>query len=163
RAPRARPVAPRRGGGAPRRPSPARRPHRSPLGRAAIAIYRRPAAALRAGRRPPRRLRGPSSRPPHCARRPLLARPPPGSRAEHASGRGLVPQAHAATPPTPYDWRPLVGRLLGAAKGPRARALLHAARHASREQAAAGRDWRGVVDGVRPHTAALWGAMPPAE
>jgi uncharacterized NAD(P)/FAD-binding protein YdhS/predicted metal-dependent enzyme (double-stranded beta helix superfamily) len=79
------------------------------------------------------------------------------------SRRGLLPQAHAAAPAPPADMGPLVRRLVAAAAGLRAAALSRELRRAVRERAAAGGDWRGVVDGLRPHTEALWRALPPGE
>jgi uncharacterized NAD(P)/FAD-binding protein YdhS/predicted metal-dependent enzyme (double-stranded beta helix superfamily) len=79
------------------------------------------------------------------------------------SRRGLLPQAHAATPPAPFDWKPVAAQLAGAPGGARALALLRAVRTALLDHTAAGKDWRGVVDGLRPHTAALWAALPTAE
>jgi uncharacterized NAD(P)/FAD-binding protein YdhS/predicted metal-dependent enzyme (double-stranded beta helix superfamily) len=79
------------------------------------------------------------------------------------SRRGLLPHAHAATPPATYDWQPLVTELSQANGGVRALALLRGFRKALAAQSAAGRDWRGVVDGLRPHTAKLWSGMPAGE
>src|SRR5262249_195905 len=59
--------------------------------------------------------------------------------------------------------QPLVEELLRAPGGVRARALVRELRRTARALTAQGRDWRSVVDGVRPHTARLWQAMPAAE
>lgn len=68
------------------------------------------------------------------------------------SRRGLLPRAHVERPldvsagPGPEAW-------LGVE--PTARSLLHAVRRAVDETAERG-DWRGVIDSIRPVTAALW-------
>lgn len=79
------------------------------------------------------------------------------------SRHGLLPQVHAAGPVAPVDLNSLVSGLTEAPGGVRARALLRALKHKAREVMAGGGDWRGVVDGLRPQTARLWGAMNPAE
>jgi uncharacterized NAD(P)/FAD-binding protein YdhS len=79
------------------------------------------------------------------------------------SRRGLLPQPHADTPVPPVDWQPLVAELVSTPGGVRTRALLGKVRQLARQQAKAGGDWRGVVDGLRPHTETLWRAMPTAE
>jgi uncharacterized NAD(P)/FAD-binding protein YdhS len=79
------------------------------------------------------------------------------------SRHGLTPQAHAAAPATPTPLQALVDELLSAPGGVRARTLCHALRRQVRALAPSGIDWRSVVDGVRPHTAALWQALAPAE
>jgi uncharacterized NAD(P)/FAD-binding protein YdhS len=90
-----------------------------------------------------------------------LTRRPRGAPVTLVSRHGLLPQAHTATPGKPVDLRALVSGLLDAPGGVTARALLRGLRYTVRELAQAGADWRGVVDGLRPHTAALWQAMPP--
>jgi uncharacterized NAD(P)/FAD-binding protein YdhS len=75
------------------------------------------------------------------------------------SRNGLLPQAHAAAPVAAADLRAWVAALAAAPGGVRAGALLRALRRKVRE----GGDWRAVVDGLRPHTAALWQAMTVAE
>jgi uncharacterized NAD(P)/FAD-binding protein YdhS len=79
------------------------------------------------------------------------------------SRNGLLPQAHAAGPVAPAHLEGLVAGLLAAPGGVRALALFRGLRKKVRELAAQGGDWRSVVDGLRPHTASLWQAMPPAE
>lgn len=70
------------------------------------------------------------------------------------SRRGLSPIRHA--PAAPWD------TLRGPA--PReAKALLKLVRAEVRAARAKGVDWRGVIDGMRPHTQAIWRAMPLAE
>lgn len=75
------------------------------------------------------------------------------------SRNGFLPQAHSATPIAPDDVGPIVTELLEAPGGLTARALLRRIRQRARELAAAGGDWRSVVDGLRPHTATLWRAL----
>lgn len=79
------------------------------------------------------------------------------------SRRGLLPQAHAQTPMNPVDLKPLVAELLARPNGVRALELSRRVRRAVKEAAAKGVDWRAVVDGLRPHTANLWKAMPMSE
>lgn len=76
------------------------------------------------------------------------------------SRRGLLPQTHASTPVTPTDLKPMVDRLLDTPGGVGISRLLREVRAKVREVEAAGGDWRSVVDGLRPHTASLWRAMP---
>ena len=78
------------------------------------------------------------------------------------SRRGLTPQAHTATPVAAADMQPLVSKLL-AQPGLRITKLCHEIRQRVHECAALGQDWRGLVDGLRPHTAALWRALPSPE
>lgn len=79
------------------------------------------------------------------------------------SRRGLVPQAHAASPAPPADLAPLAAELLAAPGGVCVRTLFRRLRQRVAEGAANGVDWRSVVDGLRPHTAALWRATSLAE
>lgn len=79
------------------------------------------------------------------------------------SRRGLLPQAHAQTAINPVDMKPVVSELLATEGGVRALDLSRRVRRAIREAFAKGVDWRGVVDGLRPYTAALWRAMPLTE
>src|SRR5205823_3518748 len=75
------------------------------------------------------------------------------------SRRGLLPQRHRVPSPAPS----------GAAGGPAAfggwtaRSLIAAIRAETGVVEALGGDWRSVVDGLRPHTSALWAALPEAE
>jgi len=73
------------------------------------------------------------------------------------SRRGLAPQAHAAVP------APWPGPAFSAAERVSLTALLRRVRAEVRRAAADGIDWRAVVDGLRPITAALWRGMPAAE
>jgi uncharacterized NAD(P)/FAD-binding protein YdhS len=59
--------------------------------------------------------------------------------------------------------QPLISALVAMPGGLRARDLLRELRCCARELIATGGDWRSIVDGLRPHTAAIWGAMPTAE
>lgn len=65
------------------------------------------------------------------------------------SRRGLLPLAHAPHASRPVDPPP------EAAASPRA--LLRWLRQEAAAGARAGQDWRAVVDGLRPHTAGIWG------
>jgi uncharacterized NAD(P)/FAD-binding protein YdhS len=72
------------------------------------------------------------------------------------SRRGKLPHAHA--PAAPH------GDFLGGAPLPAsALDLLRRIRREVRLAAAAGQDWRGVIDAIRPHTQALWRGLPLAE
>ena len=75
------------------------------------------------------------------------------------SRRGLLPQSHAAKPQPPVDLSSLVQELAGQPGGIRAVELSRRLHKLAREIVASGGDWRTVVDGVRPHTAAIWQAM----
>jgi len=77
------------------------------------------------------------------------------------SRTGLLPQAHAAQPLAPIDLKPIVAKLLAAPDKLRASKLLHALRRVGRTSPEA--DWRSVVDGLRPHTVAVWQALPISE
>jgi uncharacterized NAD(P)/FAD-binding protein YdhS/predicted metal-dependent enzyme (double-stranded beta helix superfamily) len=79
------------------------------------------------------------------------------------SRRGLIPETHAAAPIPPADLKALVAELLAEPRGVRVKSLFHLVRNKVRDATAAGHDWRSVVDGLRPHTAALWHAMPLCE
>lgn len=69
------------------------------------------------------------------------------------SRRGLVPLAHAPSPLGPADVQSLASELLKAPGGVRARHLFAGLRE---RIAVEGQSWRSIVDGLRPHTAALW-------
>lgn len=75
------------------------------------------------------------------------------------SRRGLLPQTHATSPVAAVDLGELVAGVLANPEGVHTRTLLHRMRQKAREVVANGGDWRSVVDGLRPHTAALWRAM----
>ncbi|WP_169791698.1 FAD/NAD(P)-binding protein [Sandaracinus amylolyticus] len=73
------------------------------------------------------------------------------------SRRGLAPASHASVPVRaidPSEWLdPLIDR------GPTARTLVRELRAAI----ARADDWRAVIDGLRPHTARTWRALPERE
>lgn len=72
------------------------------------------------------------------------------------SRRGLLPRRHAAVTPHP--------RFLPAAEAPHGvRALLRRVRVEVRHATAEGRDWRAVIDALRPDTRDLWRNLPLAE
>lgn len=75
------------------------------------------------------------------------------------SRRGLLPHTHAATPLAPVDLKALAAELIASPNGVRALDLFRRLRKLARGQGGQAADWRSVVDGVRPHTAALWQAM----
>jgi uncharacterized NAD(P)/FAD-binding protein YdhS/predicted metal-dependent enzyme (double-stranded beta helix superfamily) len=79
------------------------------------------------------------------------------------SRNGLAPQAHAAAPSAPVKLEAWAAELLAAREGVRARAMCRGLREKAHDVLEQGGDWRSVVDGMRPHTAALWQAMPSAE
>ena len=69
------------------------------------------------------------------------------------SRRGLLPQAHRRVGPTPIAENEL----------PSSRKLapfLNWLRARAREESHRGGDWRSVIDGLRPHTQAIWRTMP---
>ena len=70
------------------------------------------------------------------------------------SRRGLTPHAHRAVAPLPIaaDAAPFERDLP---------TLLRWLRDLARQHIAQGGDWRSVVDGLRPHTQAIWRAMSP--
>jgi uncharacterized NAD(P)/FAD-binding protein YdhS len=69
------------------------------------------------------------------------------------SRRGLLPQAHRGveTAPIPETELPLPAKLS---------TFLHWLRARVRNEMQRGGNWRSVVDGLRPHTQAIWRAMP---
>lgn len=77
------------------------------------------------------------------------------------SRRGLLPQPHASGPLQPIDLQSLVSNLLSS--GVRAKDVLHELRTEARKLKVEGRDWRALIDGLRPHTTKLWAAMPKGE
>jgi uncharacterized NAD(P)/FAD-binding protein YdhS len=79
------------------------------------------------------------------------------------SRNGLLPAVHAAAPLPPVDLSSLVSEAVAAPGGVRARSVLRLLLRLAREVVATGGDWRSVVDGLRPHTAALWRSMAPVE
>jgi uncharacterized NAD(P)/FAD-binding protein YdhS len=86
---------------------------------------------------------------------------PRSARITLVSINGLTPRGHAEFPSAPADLSALVSDVLR--EGVRTRRLSRELRKLAEEFVAAGRDWRNVVDGLRPHTASLWRGMPIAE
>ncbi|HXY34294.1 MAG TPA: FAD/NAD(P)-binding protein [Planctomycetaceae bacterium] len=79
------------------------------------------------------------------------------------SRHGLLPQPHAQSPVPPADLQGIVDELLAAAGGVTMKTLFRAVRRRVRAGIEIGQDWRSIVDGLRPHTARLWQAMPTPE
>jgi uncharacterized NAD(P)/FAD-binding protein YdhS/predicted metal-dependent enzyme (double-stranded beta helix superfamily) len=79
------------------------------------------------------------------------------------SRRGLLPQSHATAPVPAIDLGPTFVDLLQKPGELRAHSLARLLHRKAREVMANGGDWRSVVDGLRPHTASLWRALPPDE
>jgi uncharacterized NAD(P)/FAD-binding protein YdhS len=77
-----------------------------------------------------------------------LSRRHPGIRMVAASRHAELPRPHARTP------FPIADGV--APRQPGLRALVHAVVQQLRAAEAAGRDWRGVVDGIRPQIGDLW-------
>lgn len=77
------------------------------------------------------------------------------------SRKGFLPHPHATSPVHPVDLTAFVSEWL--TRTPRAVDLAAAVHRRVRRHVAAGGNWRGVIDGLRPHTARLWNALPPAE
>jgi uncharacterized NAD(P)/FAD-binding protein YdhS len=71
------------------------------------------------------------------------------------SRHGLLPQAHQPAGVWPPFWSEAAPRTV--------RGLLRLLRAEVRRAAAAGVDWRGVVDALRPHTQPLWQSLSVAE
>ena len=92
-----------------------------------------------------------------------LADQPRSAEITFVSRNGLLPQAHVETPLPPADLQTLVSELITGPGGVRVRTLLREFRRTARALGARGMDWRGVIDGLRPHTARLWQAMPSSE
>lgn len=77
------------------------------------------------------------------------------------SRRGLAPTVHASSPVQALDLAETVRSLPGFAEGSlRIRTLCRAVRRLCTKAIAEGQDWRCVIDGLRPHTARLWSALP---
>jgi len=72
------------------------------------------------------------------------------------SRRGLLPNPHASNIPWPLP-------ALTARESASLSALLARIRSEIARAAAGGADWRGVIDGLRPVTDALWRGLPPTE
>ena len=85
-------------------------------------------------------------------RRDLAERVRPSEPIVALSRRGLLPQAHRRSRPRQHR--------SGIAVAGEARSFLHWLRARVRERNQNGGDWRNVIDGLRPHTQAIWRAMP---
>ena len=74
------------------------------------------------------------------------------------SRHGHLPAAHLREPGSPYDHQDeLIGEMIAE---PRIRRWSHVLREAAADPQV---DWRSVIDGLRPVTAALWQALPVTE
>jgi uncharacterized NAD(P)/FAD-binding protein YdhS/predicted metal-dependent enzyme (double-stranded beta helix superfamily) len=73
---------------------------------------------------------------------------------------GLAPQSHANTPLSPVDLSRWIEEQLKGGRPVSALALSRGIRALVRRLRKDGVDWRQAVDGLRPHTAALWKALP---
>lgn len=78
------------------------------------------------------------------------------------SRRGLLPAWHAPDLASVQrvDPSPWLEPLLARPGGPRARELVRGVRAAIADER---ENWRGVIDGLRPHTARVWSALSPDE
>ena len=86
----------------------------------------------------------------------LTSRPRTGS-ITLISTYGLRPLAHAAQAVEASDLSELVTRLLAASPALRVGDLLRELRRLARDTAP--KDWRALIDGLRPHTAGVWQAL----
>jgi uncharacterized NAD(P)/FAD-binding protein YdhS len=89
-----------------------------------------------------------------------LAKFPRRSPITLISRNGLMPLAHSKSPVVADDLSALVSGLLAVPGGVQAKDLFRSVRRRAHEVAESDGDWRSVVDGLRPFTAALWRAMP---
>jgi uncharacterized NAD(P)/FAD-binding protein YdhS len=78
------------------------------------------------------------------------------------SRRGLLPQPHLAGHATPMDLTAMVKELI-AGESLHALTLYRQLRKQIAEAQSKGTPWQSVTDGLRPHIAALWRAMPVTE
>lgn len=99
-----------------------------------------------------------------------LSGQPRSGRLLSISRRGLAPQSHRKSAVPQASQRPggaaagsLDAAALATAMGSSARQQCRVLRAEVREAQARGEDWRDVVGALRPHTAALWQALPTAE
>lgn len=79
------------------------------------------------------------------------------------SRSGLLPRTHVTPMPPPIDMLPVLNELAFSGGVSRIHSLVRSVRAIARRTLAAGGDWRAVIDGLRPYTHGLWGAMPLAE
>ncbi|WP_236518296.1 FAD/NAD(P)-binding protein [Sandaracinus amylolyticus] len=86
-----------------------------------------------------------------------IARAPREAPVTAISRRGLAPASHATSPVRAIDPSEWLDPLLE--RGPTARTLVRDLRGA----VARAEDWRAVIDGLRPHTARVWRALPERE
>lgn len=75
------------------------------------------------------------------------------------SRNGLLPRSHAPHPVTVEDLGELVSGWLMEPQSLTAHRLLRDVRGRVEQVLSRGGDWRSVVDGLRPHTAAIWTAL----
>ena len=83
--------------------------------------------------------------------------PRPG-RVHLLSRSGQMPRVHAARPVQPADMLPVLNELAFTGRVSRVRSLVRALRTAIR-QAGPDADWRAFIDGLRPYTHGIWGAL----
>lgn len=74
------------------------------------------------------------------------------------SRRGLLPRAHVRPSAPPADLTQDIEQCLRGPRGPQVRDLVRRMRRCAIHAVEEGRDWRAVIDGLRPFTAALWRA-----
>lgn len=86
-----------------------------------------------------------------------LSKPGRTGRITLLSRTGLLPRPHSTTPVHPVDCTELVTDLLQ--RSSCVDAIFRAIRAEVRKQQKLGNNWRGVMDGLRPHTAALWQSL----
>jgi len=79
------------------------------------------------------------------------------------SRRGLLPQSHAREPKPADDVSALVARWLDPSHPLTLRELVLSLRERVRTAAHAGKDWRQVIDGLRPSIAKIWERLSLAE
>jgi uncharacterized NAD(P)/FAD-binding protein YdhS/predicted metal-dependent enzyme (double-stranded beta helix superfamily) len=79
------------------------------------------------------------------------------------SRRGLLPAAHAPSPLPPIDPSAWLEPLLMPGRAVTIRSLARSIRGAIRAAQSAGRDWRQVIDGLRPHISRIGTTLPPEE
>lgn len=79
------------------------------------------------------------------------------------SRRGLVPRVHLRPSPAAQDMSAIVTDCLGDDSGLNVRRLVRNVRKAITAGVERGLDWRSFIDGLRPHTAALWQATSPQQ
>jgi uncharacterized NAD(P)/FAD-binding protein YdhS len=88
-----------------------------------------------------------------------LSEHPRSAKITLVSPKGLLPHGHAPDPKPPAELDELVSGLFSAPGCISVRELLRELRRLARELDTDGRDWRSVVDGLRPFTSSLWQGM----